>query len=132
MNEKEKTKMFPNNKIKDNEKWKDRRKMAEEWYKTFTNMGNKTGFKTEMLTYPATGVHNGKISIETIETLKKYNLVIAMTEYSASSTLVPICKKKNSITRCASMPTVERRMEKTAFKADYKKVQRYATPLLQK
>ena len=147
MNEKEKTKMFkdifspkkgekililidaPNNKIKDNEKWKDRRKMAEEWYKTFTNMGNKTGFKTEMLTYPATGVHNGKIQIETVETLKKYDLIIAMTEYSASSTLVPICKQKNSKIRCASMPTVERRMEKTAFKADYKKVQKYATSI---
>jgi len=52
-----------------------------------------------------------------------------MTEFSASSSLIPICMEKNSITRCASMPTVERRMEKTAFKADYKKVQKYATAI---
>ena len=52
-----------------------------------------------------------------------------MTEFSASSSLIPICMEKNSITRCASMPTVERRMEKTAFKADYKKVQKYATSI---
>ena len=147
MNEKEKTKMFkdvfnpkkgekiiilidsPHDKIKDNEKWKDRRKMAKEWYKTFTNMGKKTGFKTEILTYPATGVHNSQIPKETIKTIKKTDLIIAMTEYSASSSLVPITQEKNSKIRCASMPTVERRMEKTAFKADYKKVQKYATAI---
>lgn len=119
----------PHSNIKDNNKWKDRRKLAKEWYKTFVHIGEKTGFKTEIHTYPSTGVHNGQIPKETIEVLKKYDLVIAMTEYSASSSLLPICREKNSKTRCASMPTVERRMEKTAFKADYQKVQKYATAI---
>jgi hypothetical protein len=57
MNDEEKTKMFhdvfapkrcesilflydtPHGKIKDSKKWIDRRKMAEEWYQTFRNMG---------------------------------------------------------------------------------------------
>jgi leucyl aminopeptidase (aminopeptidase T) len=144
MNEKEKRKMFldvfapkkgekilflydiPHDNIKDNKSWEDRREMTREWYKIFCNIGSETGFITDILSYPATGVQNSKIPKEIIERIRKTNLVIAMTEYSASSSLVPICKEKNSITRCASMPTVERRMEKTAFKADYKKVQKYA------
>ena len=144
MNEKEKIKMFkdvfnpkkeekililfdkPHDEIKDNKKWIDRRKLAEEWHKTFTNMGGNIGFKTEILAFLATGIHNSPIPKETLEILKKYDLVIALTEYSASSSLLPICNKKNSKTRCVSMPTVERRMEKTAFKANYKKVQKYA------
>jgi len=57
--------------------------MVEEWYKIFINMEEKIGFKTEMLNYPATGVHNTKISEDIIERIRKTNLVIAMTEYSA-------------------------------------------------
>jgi leucyl aminopeptidase (aminopeptidase T) len=57
------------------------------------------------------------------------NLVIAMTEYSATSTLMKICTAKDTITRCASMPGVEKRMEETGLKADYRKIQKYAIAL---
>jgi len=114
--------------IKDNKKWKDRRQMAKDWYVTFQNMGNKEGFSIKMKDYPATGMHNKILSKDIIEMAKTFNLVIAITEFSASSTLVKIAKM-SSISRCASMPMVERRMEKSAFKADYPEVQKHAAAL---
>jgi len=119
----------PHGSIKDNENWVDRREMAKEWYISFKEFGKKSNFSVDLLEYNATGMHNNLISNDILNIAKKYNIVIAMTEYSASSSLIPICQGEGSITRCASMPTVERRMEKTAFKADYTLVQKNAIVL---
>jgi aminopeptidase len=119
----------PDNNIKDNEIWKDRRNMAQEWYTIFREMGTKARFSVDWLEYKATGVHNSPIPLETLDMAQKSNLVLAMTEYSASSSLVPITKIKNANIRVASMPLVEKRMEETAFKANYKEVQKYAAAL---
>jgi leucyl aminopeptidase (aminopeptidase T) len=89
-------------------------------------MGSKIGFSVNISKFNATGINNGPLSKETIKTVKRANLVIAITEYSASSSLVEICKAPDTITRCASMPMVEKRMENTSFQADYKKVKKYA------
>ena len=147
MNDEEKTKMFhdvfapkkgesvlflydtPHGKIKDSTKWIDRRKMAEEWYITFKNMGVKGRYVVDIISFPATGLHNTSLPDDIIERVKKTNLIISLTEYSASHPLSIVCLKKNSITRCASLPLVERRMEKTAFKADYTLVQKYTKAL---
>jgi hypothetical protein len=147
MNEEEKRKMFhycfapkqgerilflydsPHGKIKDSAKWIDRRKMAEEWFQTFRNMGEEEGYKINIDSFPATGLHNTKLPDDIIEQVKKSNLVIALTEYSASHPLGLVCHRKNSITRCASLPLVERRMENTAFKADFTLVKNYAKSL---
>jgi hypothetical protein len=144
MNQEEKIKMFkdvfapktgekilflidtPHDDIKDNKKWADRRKMAKEWYQTFKEMGKKENFLVEFMEYKATGKENAIILPEILNKVRKVNLVIAMTEYSASSSLLPLCREKGSITRGASMPHVEKRMEKSAFKADYSKVKIYA------
>ena len=112
--------------IKDNKKWKDRRKMAKEWFDIFKKMGYKTGFSVKLLKYKATGMHNSSIPDEIINAINKSNLIIAMTEFSASAPLADVCTSKKTISRCTSMPQVEKRMEKTAFKADYKQVKRYA------
>lgn len=117
---------MPHEDIKDNKSWKARRKMAKDWYKTFRKMGSNEGFSVEMMKYDATGQQNAPIPELVIDEVRKSNLVIAMTEYSATSSLKPICHAEGSITRCASMPGVEKRMEKTAFKADYVKVKKYA------
>ena len=118
---------IPHDDIGDSVAWRDRREMAQEWYSTFREMGAEVGFSVVMLEYNATG--QSSIPQEVVDAVRKSNLVIAMTEFSASSSLVPICLAEESITRCASMPTVERRMEKTAFRADYVKVQVYATAI---
>jgi leucyl aminopeptidase (aminopeptidase T) len=147
MNDNEKIKMFqdvfapksgekvlflvdiPHDTIKDNKAWKDRRTMAREWYAIFKKMGIETNFSVEWSEYNATGVHNSPLPQATLDTIRTSNLVIAMTEYSASSSLLPIAKTQDTITRGASMPTVERRMEETAFRANYQEVKRYALAL---
>jgi len=115
----------PHDDIKDNQGWKDRRKMAQEWYHTFTEMGKSKGFTVDIKEYDATGVHNKYIPQETIDKASAYNLILAMTEYSGTSSFVSL-KKKDLNIRGASMPRIERRMETTAFKADYQQVQTYA------
>ena len=117
---------IPHDNIKDNDKWKECREMAQEWYNTFKEMGAEAGFSVDILEFEASGMHNAPILKEIMDTVCKSNLVIAMTKYSVSSSLLPICYAEESITRCCSMPGVEKRMEKTAFKANYAKVQMYA------
>lgn len=117
---------IPHNNIKDNQNWSDRRKMAQEWYKTFKDMGEKNDFSVNFDEYEATGIHNSPVPQKALDISKKANLVIAMTEFSGSSSFVPAFMHKDSTTRGASMPGVEKRMEETAFKADYILVQKYA------
>jgi len=116
----------PHDEIKDNNIWTDRRKMAKEWHDIFKEIGNKTGFSVSMMEYKATGVHNSPVPQDAIDAAKKSNLIIAMTEFSGTSTLLPLCKAEGSITRGASMPGVEKRMEETAFSADYAEVKKHA------
>ena len=116
----------PHNNIKDNNKWKDRREMAHEWYESLKKMGNIEGFSVEMFEFDATGIHNTDLPQDIIERITKSDIVIAMTEYSASAPLAGACIVEGSTTRAISMPTVERRMEETAFKANYSDVLIYA------
>jgi len=117
---------IPHDDIEDNKKWSDRREMAKEWHQFFKEMGDKTGFSVNWMEYKATGLHNTPIPEEVIEAVGYSNLVLAMTEYSATSSILPICRAEDSTTRGASMPMVERRMENTAFKANYQDVKKYA------
>ena len=119
----------PHENIKDLETWRERREMVQDWYKTFKILGEEKDFYVDIMEFEATGVHNSPLPKKILDSIKKSNLVIAMTEFSASSSLVPISWAKGSKTRCASMPGVEKRMEETVLKADYKKVQTYAKAL---
>jgi len=76
--------------------------------------------------YKATGLNNASIPNYVLDAVRNSNLVLAMTEYSGTSSILPICRAEGGITRGASMPRVERRMENSAFKANYKDVKRYA------
>jgi len=115
--------------LDDSDAWAALREMAQDWYKAFKKMGAEMGFSVDILKYEATGRHNAPIPKEVVDAARRSNLVIAMTEYSASSSLKPVCDAAKTITRCASMPTVERRMEETAFRANYDQVRAYATAI---
>ena len=144
MNDEEKIKMFndvfaprtgekvlflvdlPHDTIKDNKNWIDRREMAKEWFKLFEEIGKETGFSVKWMEYKATGLNNAPIPEDVLDAVRSSNLVLAMTEYSGTSSILPICRAEGGTTRGASMPCVERRMENSAFKANYKDVKRYA------
>ena len=117
----------PHGTLADNTLWQERRDMAQEWYQTLKDMGSRENFTVDIFGFEATGTHNAPVSPALIDLVTTYNIVIAMTEYSASASLLPVCHADGSTTRGASMPMVEKRMEKTAFTADYKEVQQYAT-----
>jgi leucyl aminopeptidase (aminopeptidase T) len=120
---------IPNENLKFSKQWKDRIEMAKEWYDTFKKMGESKGFIVDYLEFLSTGKNNAQIPEDIKEAVRESNLTVALTEFSTTSSLVPICKEKNSKVRVASMPMAEKRMENTAFKADYKKVQKYAKAL---
>jgi leucyl aminopeptidase (aminopeptidase T) len=120
---------IPHNDILDNKTWKKRREMAKEWYESFKEMGKKIGFTVDFQKYNATGLQNNPIPKDVLNKADDANLVIAMTEFSGSSSFVTLCNKKNSNTRIVSMPGVEKRMENTAFRANYAEVNSYANSI---
>lgn len=119
----------PHDHLKDSQGWRERREMAAEWYETFHMMGEKTGFSVSLIEYPATGMHNAPIPSSVIERARQHSLVLAMTTFSATSSLLPLCTIHPPVTRCASMFLVEKRMEDTAMRADYHTIKRYAETL---
>jgi len=120
---------MPHDDISDNASWIERREMANDWFQTLKGMGKDKGFSVETYSFPATGTNNKQISDETKNIVRKYNLVVAMTEFSATSSLAPIRLEKNLSFRCASMPGVERRMEDTSLRSDYSMVRKYSLAL---
>jgi len=122
---------LPHGDFSDHDRWRERRKMAQEWHSAFQLLGGRQGFSVfPLLTYPATGANNAdlpeggemggqKIVFE--EVFRDANIVVAMTEYSASAPLIKYTEVFPSL-RCASMPRVTRSMEQTALSADYSEV----------
>jgi leucyl aminopeptidase (aminopeptidase T) len=120
---------LPHDEIEDNDEWQARRQMADEWRGDFGKMAETAQFTVDKIEFPATGKNNAKVPGHIIDEARKSNLVIAMTEYSATAPLGGVCDEEGSITRCASMPGVAKGMEETALRADYKKVKMYALAL---
>jgi hypothetical protein len=119
---------LPHEFVDDNPAWEARREMANEWLAAFQILSKSLDFTVEpMLTYPATGRHNGPlpaegeqdgvlVQLETI--LTGSNIVVAMTEYSATASLIGFTKQFPDL-RAASMPMVSSSMMQTALAADY-------------
>lgn len=124
---------LPHGEWADNEKWAARREMAQEWHAAFQQLGSKLGLSVHpLLTYAATGAHNGPlpeegemdgqlVRLEAI--LSDTNIAVALTEYSATAPLIGFSQKLPNL-RAASMPGVAKSMEQTALAADYSEVAR--------
>lgn len=131
----------PDNGITDNEDWEDRREMAEEWHAVFRQLQNTVDYQVHpLLYYPATGAHNGPLpeigemngqQIRIEDAVADTNVVVALTEYSATAPLVEFAMEFPRL-RAASMPGVSRSMEQTALAADYNEVARKAHILADK
>ena len=119
---------LPHKESLDNAAWTERREMAEEWHEAISHLEPKYGLHVfPIYTYPATGAHNGPLPVEgelgvkklaLEEALSDSNIVIAMTEYSATAPLIKYTEKYPRL-RVASMPMVLPRMEQSALTADY-------------
>jgi len=112
--------------IKDNQKWVERRKLANHWYSLCSDLSERIGFSVEILDMVATGKMNAFISDDLKDRLKDYDIIIAITEFSMTSSLVSLVNDCQESMRCASMPQAETRMMDTVFSMDYSEVKRYA------
>jgi hypothetical protein len=124
---------LPHGEWTDNEKWAARREMAQEWRAAFQQLGTKLGLSVHpLLTYAATGAHSGPLPeegemegrrVRLEDVLSHTNIVVALTEYSATAPLIGFSQKWPAL-RAASMPGVTQSMEQTALAADYSEVAR--------
>jgi hypothetical protein len=124
---------MPRSAAEDTPAWRERRAMAAEWHRAFSALGRGRGFTvTPILTYRATGSNNADLPrqaemggghVALVDTLLGSTLAVFLTEYSATAPLDGLCAMKEDF-RAASMPGVEKRMERTALAADYREVAR--------
>jgi leucyl aminopeptidase (aminopeptidase T) len=126
---------LPHGDLEDYAAWSERREMAEEWQAAFKALEGELGITVSpLLTYEATGAHSGPLpaegqmdgqSVRLDKLLAETNIVVALTEYSATAPLVEYTQSFPDL-RVASMPMVSRSMEQTALAADYAEVARKA------
>jgi leucyl aminopeptidase (aminopeptidase T) len=124
---------IPHGEIADTPQWRDRRDLAAEWCEAFAELGRVRGFETRpLLTFSATGAHGADLPAKAMQSgaeisldqaLTQCSLAVFLTEFSATAALDGYCTNKEDF-RAASMPGLERRMEKSALAADYREVAR--------
>ncbi len=122
---------IPDSASADSPAWEDRRLMADEWRDTITGMAEELGITVlPLMSYEATGSHNGPLPEDGLiageyfsfeEALSQTNIVIAMTEFSATAPMMEYTAKLPEL-RVASMPMVSRGMQSTALAADYESI----------
>jgi predicted small lipoprotein YifL len=122
---------LPHDGLRDHGEWAARREMAGEWHEAFEDLGGRIGFSVHpLLTYPATGAHNGPLplrgemgdeKVRFEDVMASSNIVVALTEYSATASLAGYAATSPDL-RAASMPMVSKRMESSALAADYGEV----------
>jgi len=122
---------LPHDELYDTQEWVDRRQMVEEWHQELAQFSTKYDLKVNpLVSYDATGVHNGvlpefgsrdgeKVALEDIASGS--NIIIAMTQFSASAPLIAFTKMYASL-RVASLPTVTRAMQEAGLSADYDQI----------
>lgn len=131
---------LPHGNQADNEPWRSRREMAGEWRAAFESLADEMGLEVlPVLSYPATGNHNSQLpetgemggkQVQLGEILPGANIVVALTEFSATAPLIEYSQLLPAF-RAVSMPMVHAGMMKTAMAADYLEVARKCN-LLQK
>lgn len=114
---------WPHSLCPDSREWRERREMADDWQRVMEELGRERGFMVWRANFAATGKNSAPLSSVIVVEVKRANLVLAMTEFSASGPLGQVAMQRRNF-RAASMPGIQRRMEETALAADYREVQR--------
>ena len=132
---------LPHGELVNNTEWSRRRLMAKEWHEGLIQLGTRLNFDVHPLySYLATGQHSGPLpedgklggqSIRLEDVIADTNIVIALTEYSATAPLIEFVQRYPHL-RAASMPTVTKAMEQTALAADYGEVARKCSILVER
>jgi leucyl aminopeptidase (aminopeptidase T) len=125
---------LPHADILDNDEWTARRQMARDWWEVLRRMGDERGFVVHpILTYPSAGSDDQPLPkegqmegkpVRLKDIMAKTDIAIAFSEYAVTASLIADFINKSDHLRAADMPTVTKRMEKTALAADYQEVAR--------
>jgi leucyl aminopeptidase (aminopeptidase T) len=122
---------IPKEEKDDNNEWKERRKMADEWRHELNNFSGKYSLTVNPLVkYYSTNNNNTDLpekcfweteKKELREVIENSTIIISMTEFSATA---PLYRHTLTIPklRVGSMPGVLKSMEETALSADHKKI----------
>ena len=113
---------IPHDDIEDNEAWRQRRQMAEEWREKLAGMAQRWGILVRpTVTYAATGSNNAQLPptckmARQVTSLGKIiegsTILIAMPQFSATAPLFPYAKSSKRL-RIGSMPGVAKFMEES-------------------
>jgi len=132
---------LPHGEWVDNRQWAERREMAADWHEALVRLGNSTGHSVRpLLSYLATGTNNGvlpdeaEMAGETVklqEVLAETDIVVAFAEFSPTAPLIEASERVGTL-RGATLPGVNRSMERTALRADYSEVARKCRILAEK
>jgi len=129
---------LPHGDIEDNDMWKERRRMAEQWRDGLDGMAGRWGITVNPLaTYAATGGNNANLP-ETctidgeerplVDVVTQSTIVLAMPEFSATAPLYGYARESDRL-RVGSMPGVAKFMEESGLSADYKKISKQCKKL---
>lgn len=114
----------PTDQVPDHPDWQDRRAMAESWRQALIQLELDV---PPLLLIDTVGANNADLpetlrmggeSVSLPDTLGSLNILLAMTEFSATAPLAGMVRQHRTL-RVASMPRVLRRMEQSALAADY-------------
>jgi hypothetical protein len=119
----------PDSSVNDSVQWADRRRLALDWFDFFTVLSKSIGFSVDLFSFDAVSCHNEILSENILNDLSQFSVVIALTEFSITSSLVRIAKDHADFFRCASMPGAERRMHESSYVSDYAEVKVYSHAL---
>lgn len=135
---------LPHGEIKDTEKWKERREMAEEWREKLAADAKRWGITVNpAFKYLATALHSGDLpprgtmggcEVDLQKVLNESTIILCMPQFSATGPLIKYVLDLKKL-RVASMPFLEKFMEETGLSADYKKIEKMCDsiiPMMQK
>ncbi|MCK4763685.1 MAG: hypothetical protein KAW12_15905 [Candidatus Aminicenantes bacterium] len=124
---------LPHGRIADNDEWRERRKMAEEWRQALADKaGNWNLTVNPSVTYNATGSGNADLpescwmadqETNLDEVINNSTILLAMPEFSATAPLYYKTKKIPKL-RVGSMPGAAKFMEESGLSADYSSISR--------
>ncbi len=122
----------PHGDIHDNDLWRQRREMADDWHAQLLELAPRWGARVApIVTYRATGSNNADLPSECLvggapdnlpDLVRRSTILLAMTEFSATAPLYGMARASDRL-RVGSMPGVARFMEESGLSADYKAIE---------
>jgi len=97
----------PVSSFSDSVDWLNRRSVAFEWFQQIQEIGKKNDFFVDFIKFDAVGEHNKLIDAKIMNKFAEFNIIIALTEFSITSSLAYLIKRHSGRIRCASLPQAD-------------------------